>query len=287
MLLRMKRMSTIMLLFILPLLTTAQEIIYTSNDSITIERILQKHSFHEYKSIGELTLAVAREFIGCRYVAGTLENGCNEPLFISCTKLDCTTFVELVTAITLSIKEQEDTFAAVCRNLEKIRYHGGKRTGYASRLHYTSWWIADNEERGNVEEVTTDSRHRHSRLNLDFMSTHPDSYSMLKDNTSMQARIAELEEPFRGIEVPYIPKEQLKGSKEEISIENGDIIALVTTIKGLDVSHVGFAFWKDGKLHLLHASSAKGEVIMDPTTLFDYQKGKSRQSGIRAIRIRP
>ncbi|MBE6294957.1 MAG: DUF1460 domain-containing protein [Bacteroidales bacterium] len=284
--LKMKRVPTIMLLFILPLLTTAQEIIYTSNDSITIERILQRHSCHKHKSTGELALAVAGEFIGCRYVAGTLENDSYEPLFISCTKLDCTTFVELVTAITLSIKEQENTFAAVCRNLEKIRYREGKRTGYASRLHYTSWWIADNEERGTVEEVTTDSKYRYNRLNLDFMSTHPDSYSMLKDNPSMQARIAELEKPFRDIDIPYIPKESLNGSKRKINIEDGDIIALVTTIKGLDVSHVGFAFWQDGKLHLMHASSAKGEVIMDPTTLFDYQKGKSKQCGIRAIRIK-
>ena len=283
----MKRTPVIILLFILPLLTTAQEIICSTNDSIAIERILQRHSRHEYNSIGELTLAVAGEFLGCRYVAGTLENGCNEPLYISCSKLDCTTFVELVTAITLSIKEQEANFAAVCNNLEKIRYREGKRRGYASRLHYTSWWIADNEERGIVEEITTASRHRYCRLNLDFMSTHPDSYEILKDNTPMQAKISEMEKPFRGIKVPYIPKESLNGNKEEINIEDGDIIALVTTIRGLDVSHVGFAFWKEGKLHLMHASSAKGEVIMDTTSLFDYQKGKSRQCGIRVIRIRP
>ena len=84
----MKRVSTIMLLFMLPLLTTAQEIIYTPSDSITIERILQKYSCHKHKSTGELALAVAGEFIGCRYVAGTLENGCNEPLFISSTKFE-------------------------------------------------------------------------------------------------------------------------------------------------------------------------------------------------------
>lgn len=282
----MKRIPVIILLFILPLLTTAQEIICSTNDSIAIERILQRHSRHEYNSTGELTLAVAEEFLGCRYVAGTLENGCNEPLYISCSKLDCTTFVELVTAMTLSIKEQEANFAAVCNNLEKIRYREGKRGGYASRLHYTSWWIADNEERGIVHEVTTASTHRHYTLDLDFMSTHPDSYAVLKDNTSMQAKISELEKPFRGIKAPYIPKESLNGNKEELNIKDGDIIALVTTIKGLDVSHVGFAFWKEGMLHLMHASSATGEVIMDPVTLLDYQKGKSKQRGIRVVRLR-
>lgn len=282
----MKRISMIVLLFIMPLLTTAQEIIYSTNDSMAIERILHKHSCNEYKSTGELTLAVAGEFIGCKYVAGTLENGCGEPLFISCTKLDCTTFVELVTAITLSIKEKEASFAAVCRNLERIRYRGGKRAGYDSRLHYTSWWIADNAQRGIVKEVTANSRHREQRLRLDFMSTHPESYAMLRNNTEMRARIASLEEPFHDISVPYIPKGLLGGNRESLRIEDGDIIALVTTIKGLDVSHVGFAFWEEGKLHLMHASSAKGKVIKDRTTLFHYQKDKSKQCGIRAVRIK-
>lgn len=70
-----------------------------------------------------------------------------------------------------------------------------------------------------------------------------------------------------------------------LKIADGDIIALVTTIDGLDISHVGFAFWKDGKLHLLHASSAEGKVIMDTTTLYDYQKNKRTQIGIRVLRI--
>lgn len=282
----MTRNITIAILILLPMLATAQEAIYGKSDSIAIERILHRHSTEEYDNKGELVLAIAREFIGCRYVAGTLENGCGEPLFISCSKLDCTTFVELVTAMTLSIAEQETSFASVCRNLEKIRYRGGKRDGYASRLHYISWWIADNTDKGIVEEITTDTKHCNRKLCLNFMSTHPDSYAMLKGDSVMQARIALLENPFCGVDVPYIPKGMLDGDKERIKVENGDIIALTTTIEGLDVSHVGFAFWQDGKLHLLHASSGIGRVIEDPGTLFDYQKNKSRQSGIRVVRIK-
>ena len=101
----------------------------------------------------------------------------------------------------------------------------------------------------------------------------------------MLARIAMLEKPFRGIDVPYIPKDRLNEGKKCINVKDGDIIALVTTIDGLDVSHVGFAFWTDDRLHLLHASSGKGEVIKDPVTLFDYQKNKSKQCGIRVISI--
>ena len=281
----MKRGVTIAMLILVPILIAAQDIIYGKCDSVAIERILQKHFWNAHKESGKHILAIAEEFIGCKYVPNTLDGHNGEPLYISCTRLDCTTFVELVTAIALSTKEASPSFATVCRNLERLRYRDGRREGYASRLHYTSWWIADNTCKGIVKEVTTGTSHKFWRLNMDFMSTHPESYAMLSNDTAMLARIAMLEKPFRGIDVPYIPKDRLNEGKKCINVKDGDIIALVTTIDGLDVSHVGFAFWTDDRLHLLHASSGKGEVIKDPVTLFDYQKNKSKQCGIRVIRI--
>ena len=38
-------------------------------------------------------------------------------------------------------------------------------------------------------------------------------------------------------------------------------------------------------LHLLHASSAKNKVIKDPLTLYEYQKDKKKQIGIKVLRI--
>lgn len=273
------------LLLLLPLLATAQNILYGQSDSTTIERILKKHSAITYDSQGELIMALAKEFIGKRYIPNTLDKGKDEPLFISCDSLDCSTFVELVTAIAMSIARHEPTFAATCSNLEKIRYRNGKRNGYDSRLHYTSWWIADNAARGIIEEVTTKTEHKQQHLNLNFMSSHPGSYAMLKEDTAMQTKIAELEKPFRDITVPYIPKQMLSMGQKTLKIENGDIVALVTTIEGLDVSHVGFALWIGENLHLVHASSSKGEVIIDPATLYVYQQKKKRQIGIRVLRL--
>ena len=281
----MMRGITITLLTLFSVLAAAQERIYKKSDSIAIERILEKHSATEYRSTGELALAVAQEFIGKRYVAGTLENSKAEPLYISCDKLDCTTFVELVTAITISIGHNKKRFGDVCMNLERVRYRGGTRNGYASRLHYTSWWIEDNTSKGIIKEITEECNHRSRTLNLCFMSKHPGSYQLLKEDTLMQKRIEELEKPFRGIKSSYIPKEHLNDKEKINHIRNGDIIALVTTIEGLDISHVGFACWKDGTLHLLHASSGKGEVIMDSTPLYEYQRNKSKQIGIKVIRI--
>ena len=280
----MKTPATIIAFILLPLMALSQNVIYTGNDSISIERILREESGKEYPSSGELTIAIAERFIGCGYVAGTLENGKEEPLFISTTRLDCSTFVELVTAIAISIEKGDTVFESVCSNLERIRYRNGERKGYDSRLHYTSWWIEDNISKGIIKEITGQCKHEYRTLNLNFMSTHPDKYPMLEGDTAMQNKIEELEIPYRGIRSSYIPK-QLLDKKNEIShIANGDIIALVTTVAGLDIAHVGFAYWKNGKLHMLHASSGRGKVIKDQTTLFDYMKNRSKQPGIRVMR---
>ena len=55
-------------------------------------------------------------------------------------------------------------------------------------------------------------------------------------------------------------------------------------IDGLDISHVGFATFVDGKIHLLHASSAKKEVIIDPLSLTDYLAKFKHHVGIKILR---
>ena len=71
-----------------------------------------------------------------------------------------------------------------------------------------------------------------------------------------------------------------------MDIRNGDIIAIVTAIEGLDVTHVGFATWHGNKLHMLHASSNTGKVIDDPKTLYQYMKGKKNHLGVRVFRAK-
>lgn len=281
----MTRFPFIAFFFLLPYMSHAQEVIYNKSDSIAIERILHEEQADAYNGTGDLALAIADRFIGCKYVAGTLENGNEEPLFVSTEKLDCSTFVELVTAIVITIESGDKDFCSFCRNLEKIRYRDGIRNGYESRLHYTTWWIEDNISKGLITETTEECSHKFRTLNLSFMSKHPDSYPMLKNNIGMQKRIEELEIPFRGISSSYIPKEILNDKENIKHIKNGDIIALVTTVAGLDIAHVGFAYWKEGYLHLLHASSAKSKVIKDPLTLYEYQKNKKKQIGIKVLRI--
>ena len=92
------RKSLFTLLFIVASTLQAQEILYTPGDSTFITGLLQKYNAAKMSG-GSLMLAIAGEFTGIKYVAGTLEQGSNEPLVINTQELDCTTFVEQVVAI--------------------------------------------------------------------------------------------------------------------------------------------------------------------------------------------
>ena len=139
---------------------------------------------------------------------------------------------------------------------------------------------------GFVKECTSEtSCAQPQELWLDFMTTHVDSYLPMKKNPALVEVMVAQEKHWQGTVVSYIPKEKLNLSPEELKIKNGDILAMVTNIKGLDIVHVGFAFWKDNHLHLLHASSVAKKVIEDPKTLFEYSKNTKAHIGVRAIRF--
>jgi hypothetical protein len=142
---------------------------------------------------------------------------------------------------------------------------------------------ADNRETGIIEEITPQISKDKQPLDLNFMSTHPGSYPMLADNPDIVKQIELHEITYRGIEVNYIPKEEVEHTGHE-NIKSGDIIAITTSIPGLDVVHLGFAHYHNGSLCLLHASSGKGMVIEDTTPLRDYLMNNKRHTGIRVFR---
>lgn len=278
------RKGFFLLTLLLATLTSAQERIYGKSDSIFVTSLLTKYS--ATASIGEQLLSIAKEFTGHKYVAGTLDTHSNEPLVISTTAVDCTTFVEYVLAIHITINEGKNNFDDFCRSLETIRYRNGIRNGYASRLHYISQWAADSAKKEFLEEVTQASPHHKCILKLNYMSCHPASYRQLRESPQLVNEIARWEEPFRTKEIAYIPKDFLRKEKGDLQINDGDIIALTTNIEGLDVVHIGFAFWEKEELRILHASSAEGKVMKENRSLHLYQKEKKSHTGIRVFRVK-
>jgi len=272
-------------IFLLVILLCGIATIYANNqDSIKVEKWLREAIALPMDSCR--TLHFAKQMLGVPYVAGTLDGNEEERLVVRTDALDCTTFVETALALSIADKRGERDFAGFKKALTDIRYRDGILNGYASRLHYFSDWIRNNELMGFVRECTSEtSCSQPKELWLDFMTTHVESYLPMKKNPALVKEIAAYEKNWQGTVVSYIPKEKLNLPSEKLKIKNGDILAMVTNIKGLDVVHVGFAFWKDNHLHLLHASSVAKKVIEDPKTLFEYSKNTKAHIGVRAIRF--
>lgn len=253
-------------------------------DSMKVARLLEAAAVLPADS--SRALFFAERLIGTPYVGGTLDSqNPDEDLIVHLDKLDCTTFVETVAALVLCDKQQSFSYAFYKQNLTRIRYRGGRREGYLSRLHYFSDWIADNERKGIVREYTCEISPYTWPVSLHFMSSHPEAYPALKASPALVERLKKLESSWHSFAMPYIPKAWLDRDFCKLPIRNGSILALTTSVDGLDVSHVGFACWKGGKLHLIHASSQKGKVILDTLSLYDYQKNKKTHTGVRVISL--
>ena len=259
---------------------------YTRNDSTAICEKLSQLNKKNSKQTSTLLLEAAKLFLGTPYVGGTLDKKKEERLTINASELDCTTLVETSLAMAMTASKNKKDFRTFCYNLQKIRYRSGECKGYDSRLHYFSWWVADGEEKGILCELSGKTFSAIQTLNLNFMSNNPDKYMQLKGDSMLIASIASHEKPFRQKATAYLPKSMLKNSKKSLPIRDGDVIALVTTIKGLDVTHMGIAVWVDGKLHMLHASSKEKKVILDKVSLYDYLASRKSCPGVRVVRVK-
>ncbi|WP_298485117.1 N-acetylmuramoyl-L-alanine amidase-like domain-containing protein [uncultured Maribacter sp.] len=271
------------LFFILFTATTfSQELVCSIQDKETFEtKIIAVDGFLE-KEFGKTITAVGKTFLGTPYVAKTLEIDENEPLVINFQGLDCTTYVENVLAFSLLLKNEKTDFTSFTKTLENIRYKDGKRNGYASRLHYFSEWIANNEEKGLIKNITSEIGGIEINKTINFMSTHRELYPFLKDNDTNFDKIKISEEFLNNEAICILEQDQIKAN--EHLIKSGDIIALTTAIKGLDITHTGIAIReKDGRIHLLHASSS-GEVKISKEPLVDYLKKIKNNTGIMVCR---
>ena len=261
---------------------TSQDLVCSQADRDIFEEKIEEFIQLEETDMGNTIVSVGKTFVGFPYVAKTLELKDKESLIINLREFDCTTYVENVMAFSLLVTKEEESIDAFTSVLQNIRYRDGELNGYPSRLHYFTDWIADNQKKGLIRDITLDLGGEEIDKEINFMSTHRDSYPMLKTDSSLE-QIATTEKEISKYKLHFLPREKV--ADVERQIQNGDIIALATSIKGLDVTHTGFAIRTEGnRIHLLHASSS-GQVEISEKPLAEYLKGI--QSNIGIIVARP
>ena len=263
-----------------------EAVTYQKTDSVTVCRLLA--ASRQLPRGTNLQLFFARKFLGLPYVAHTLEINDDERLVVNTRQLDCTTLVENVTALTLCAQRGQYTWRDYLRTLTAMRYRNGKITDYTSRIHYFTEWITANTKEGIVTEIQSPNPPFSAvqQVSVSFMSNHPKSYKALRNHPEYVADIKKMEQQVSGQRFRYIPKTAVRNhSQLRKAVKDGDIIAITCRKKGLDIAHLGFAVWKEGKLHLLNASQLRGQVVEEPKILYEYLQEHPTHTGIRIIRI--
>ncbi len=245
------------------------------NKTIEIDGLLEN-------DFGKTMVAIGKTFKGIPYVAKTLEIGETESLVVNLHGLDCTTYVENVLAFSSLLRDGKSDFDSFTKQLETIRYKDGKLDGYGSRLHYFTEWIRNNEKKGLLKDITSEVGGVEIKKDINFMGTHRGLYPFLEDDQNFE-KILETERELAKETFCYLPQDQIEAN--EHLIQPGDIIALATSINGLDVTHTGIATReKDGRIHLLHASTGSMEVEVSKLPLADYLKKIKNNTGIMVAR---
>lgn len=223
----------------------------------------------------------AKFFLGVPYVDKTLEYE-PERLIVNLREMDCMTFVENVLALAEASASGTPSWQTYLEKLQQIRYRDGKIEDYTSRLHYTSDWIYENEKKGLIADITKEIGGVPLAMDVSFVSTHPESYMQLQSHPEYIAVMAKKEKEINSRQYYYIPKEEI--DKREAQIRTGDIVCFVTSIKGLDISHVGIVHKEGDKMTFIHASSGKKRVIINEESLQDYVLGIKKSKGIMVLR---
>ena len=222
---------------------------------------------------------------GTPYVAHTLE-GDSEMLTINIDELDCTTFIETLYALTRTTLNGRYSWRDYAHHLEDLRYRRGEMGDYSSRLHYISDWIIDNSNRGNLVDVTSDIKCvRYKIKDINYMSTHRDSYPSLANDTIYE-KIKNFEVGYRNHRFPYIKKESLNSKDVKAAVRRGDFVGLVTRIDGLDISHLGIVeLDSEGNIVLLDASSIGMKVMLESIDLKHQLSKNPKNEGVRFFRL--
>ena len=234
--------------------------------------------------VGELAVGTPYEaFMLETYIKAGGNPSSNEPLALSLTRFDCVTLVESCLAVArVASNSGVPSWNGFGHEIERMRYRGGKREGYASRLHYFSEWISDGEKRGLVRDMGAELGGVNDARPLRFMTEHRTSYPALADDGVFRA-IGEMERSLDNHPRYVVPAARIPEVVDRI--ESGDVLAFATEIPGIDVSHAAFAY-RDaaGVLRVLHAPLSGGAVEVTRTTLPEYVSAIRRATGILVAR---
>lgn len=280
----MKRTLYIIFLLLTSYIVSYAQVSYTKQDSLIFEKYITTLRSQSNLPINELVVKTALFFQNTPYVSHTLEKSDQEQLGVNLREFDCTTFVESCVALSRTLKSGTPTFSNFCKQLQNIRYRNGIIQDYASRLHYMTDWVYENQKHGLFNDESKSLGGILDDRKINYMSSHPNSYTILKKDNEMLRKIVTTEQNINKRGGHYVVIKQNIGNLSD-RIKDGDILIFATSIAGLDYTHIGFAYHTADKLTFIHASSKADKVWIDSNSLSEYCNKQTRGTGITVLRL--
>lgn len=234
--------------------------------------------------IGSLVSKVGLELLEAPYVGGTLDGTGREVCTVDMLRLDCVTLFEVSLNMARIMQLGKDSLEDLIEAVTYTRYRDGILSDYTSRLHYTSEWIDNNIKKGVVVDVTSQLGGIPFVLQLGFMSQNPKYYPALVAEPRYVEVMRSIEQRVNTTSRTIIPRQSI--ANIESQLQDGDVIAIATSKKGLDYSHTGMIVRDGDRARFLHASSTKKKVILDGP-ISEYVGRLESNLGITVLRPLP
>jgi len=225
-----------------------------------------------------------KEFENVPYGGGS--QGCPQAhTLINLRQMDCMTFVENFWALAFTrhliqgVKERlgdDEIFAIYVQNLNAIRYYEGKNQRNEDRIQYLTSGFIQLEKTGVLSSVGKGLGRTMSKK-INYVSANRTKFGGFKDWPFIQNKENEMSQ------YSYTVFDKDKIHDYAQIAKNGDLVGLVTTVNGLDVSHCGVITIREGKVYMTHASSVRKQLVI-AQDLVEYLSKRTTVSGIVVFR---
>ena len=116
------------------------------------------------------------------------------------------------------------------------------------------------------------------------MSEHPERYPALRDNPALTDSMRRIEHRINSTRRTHVPRARV--ASIERMLRSGDLVAITTSIAGLDYAHTGLIVRDRRGARLLHASSKGGRVLLDDRIGAYLARAARSNVGITVLRPR-
>ena len=216
-----------------------------------------KLKFATEKSISLKTpILIGQYFIGAPYLGNKLSKSNPEKVYFSFADFDCVTYVENV----LALFNSKGNHLQFSENLIKIRYNDS--ISYESRNHYLTSGLEKLVKLNILTPINNPLNSKSVFKKLMYLSEHVNSKHIDKD------KLKKTEKSISSRPIYYF--DSMDDSDTNNIIQNGDVIAFVSSRNDLDFKHVGFVYIKNNKKYILHASQEKKVVCISDVTIDQY-----------------